>query len=151
MRDRACGRLDGTELSQVIQIYAIPLVEVIADEQVWPAVAVQIGEQQGQGLAWRTRQRFGLELSSTLVAPEAGDGRGRIKEPALGSAGPGHNVQVPGTTHVRERHGADNRLVKPRQLHVRRTGERTVTVEQDMASAHPSAEEKIRRPVSVVV
>src|SRR2546427_110370 len=83
----AAAGLDRAQRAAVVQIDAIGFVEVVADEQVGPAISIQIRKQQSQRVALRPRQRLRLEAAASLVAPETIDRGRRIEEARLRGAG----------------------------------------------------------------
>ena len=150
VRDRAVAALDRAQLPVVVEEDAIGLVEVVADEQVRPAVAVQVGEEEGERVALRSGQDLRRERSP-MVVPEAVHGGGRVEEPRLEGRGPGHDVQIAVAIDVGERHRGRAHLSGAGQLHVRRLGKLAAPVEEDVASLHPGREEEVELAVAVQI
>src|SRR5205814_5295307 len=131
--------LQRSQPAALVEEDAVRLVEVVADQEVQPAVAGQVREEQTEGIAFRSRQRFRREVAG-MVSPQTVHRRSRIEEPRLERRGAGDDVEISVTVDVRECSRGGAHLAGPRQLRVRLPRELAAAVEQDVAAVTPGGE-----------
>ena len=151
IRQRAFAAVDGAQAAVVVQEHAVGLVKIVADQQIGPAIGIEVDEKQAERVALRPGQHLALEAAASAVAPEMVDSSLRIEEPGSEACGASDDVEPAVTVDVGKGNAADDRLGAARQMNRIFFTEAATAIEEDKRTLFPGRKKQVQCAVAVQI